>query len=95
MSRSNKVIISILFASTVVFGTIPHASGQDQVEVPSWEVGWETNMAGVYELQLSGDDDIMDSVEFFVANERMVDLNLEITIEWDVSDESDLSLIHI
>ena len=92
MSRSNKVIISILFASTLVFGTIPHASGQDQVEVPSWEVGWETNMAGVYELQLSGDDDIMDSVEFFVANERMVDLNLEITIEWDVSDESDIPI---
>ena len=49
-------------------------------------------MDGVYELQLSGDDDIMDSVEFFVANERMVDLNLEITIEWDVSDESDIPI---
>ena len=92
MSRSNKVIISILFASTLVIGPIPQASGQDQVEVPSWEVGWETNMAGVYELELSGSDDILDSIEFFVANERMVDLNLEITIEWDVSDESDIPI---
>lgn len=43
-------------------------------------------MDGVYELELSGQEDIMDSVEFFVANERMVDLNLEISIEWDESD---------
>lgn len=86
MSWSNKVIISILFASTLVVSTIPQVSAQDQVEVPSWEVGWETNMAGVYELELTGDGDILDSIEFFVANERMVDLNLEITIEWNESD---------
>ena len=43
-------------------------------------------MDGVYELELSGQEDIMDSVEFFVANERMVDVNLEISIEWDESD---------
>lgn len=92
MSWSSKFIISILFASTLVVSTVPQASAQDQVEVPSWEVGWETNMDGVYELELSGDDDILDSIEFFVANERMVDLNLEITIEWDVSDESDIPI---
>ena len=82
MSWSNKVIISILFASTLVVSTIPQATAQDQVEVPSWEVGWETNMDGVYELELSGDDDIIDSIEFFVANDRMNELNLEITLEW-------------
>ena len=43
-------------------------------------------MDGVYKLELSGQEDIMDTVEFFVANERMVDLNLEISIEWDESD---------
>jgi len=86
MSWSKKLITSILFASTLVVSTIPQVSAQDQVEVPSWEVGWETNMAGVYELELSGDGDILDSIEFFVANERMVDLNLEITIEWNESD---------
>ena len=43
-------------------------------------------MDGVYELELSGQEDIRDSVEFFVANERMVDLNLEVSIEWDESD---------
>ena len=52
MSWSSKFIISILFASTLVVSTVPQASAQDQVEVPSWEVGWETNMDGVYELSL-------------------------------------------
>lgn len=61
---------------------VPQTSAQDQVEIPSWEVGWETNMDGVYELELSGDDDILDSIDFFVANDRMSELNLAISVEW-------------
>ena len=86
MQSINKIVFlaSIFFLLSLPF--IGLANAQDQVEIPSWEVGWETNMDGVYELELSGQEDIMDSVEFFVANERMVDLNLEISIEWDESD---------
>ena len=86
MQSINKIVFlaSILCLLSLPF--IGLANAQDQVEIPSWEVGWETNMDGVYELELSGQKDIMDSVEFFVANERMVDLNLEISIEWDESD---------
>ena len=85
MQSINKIVFlaSIFWLLSLPF--IGLANAQDQVEIPSWEVGWETNMDGVYELELSGQDDIMDSVEFFVANERMVDLNLEISIEWDES----------
>ena len=81
-----KTFVTVILICFFALSYTPNAAAQDQVEIPSWEVGWETNMDGVYELELSGDDDIMDSVEFFVANERMVDLNLEITIEWDESD---------
>ena len=49
-------------------------------------------MDGVYELSLSGQEDIKDTIEFFVTNERMVDLNLEITIEWDESDNIPIEL---
>ena len=86
MQSINKIVFlaSILSLLSLLF--IGLANAQDQVEIPSWEVGWETNMDGVYELELSGQEDIMDSVEFFVANERMIDLNLEISIEWDESD---------
>ena len=81
-----RFFVTVALICLFALNYIPNSAAQDQVEIPAWEVGWETNMDGVYELQLSGDDDIMDSVEFFVANERMVDLNLEITIEWDESD---------
>ena len=39
-------------------------------------------MDGVYELELSGDDDILDSIDFFVANDRMGEVNLAISVEW-------------
>ena len=85
MQSINKIVFLASIFCLLSLPFIGLANAQDQVEIPSWEVGWETNMDGVYELELSGQDDIMDSVEFFVANERMVDLNLEISIEWDES----------
>ena len=86
MQSINKIVFLASIFCLISLPFIGLANAQDQVEIPSWEVGWETNMDGVYELELSGQEDIMDSVEFFVANERMVDLNLEISIEWDESD---------
>ncbi|MEC8540382.1 MAG: hypothetical protein VXY53_00895 [Candidatus Thermoplasmatota archaeon] len=91
MNSKNSFII-ITFISLVVLGYTPNAAAQDQVEIPSWEVGWETNIDGVYELALSGQDDIEDTIEFFVTNERMFDLNLEITVEWDESDNIPIEL---
>ncbi len=86
MQSINKIVFVASIFCLLSLPFIGLANAQDQVEIPSWEVGWETNMDGVYELELSGQEDIMDSVEFFVANERMIDLNLEISIEWDESD---------
>ena len=86
MQSINKIVFLASIFCLLSLPFIGLANAQDQVEIPSWEVGWETNMDGVYELELSGQEDIMDSVEFFVANERMVDLNLEVSIEWDESD---------
>ena len=86
MQSINKIVFLASIFCLLSLPFIGLANAQDQVEIPSWEVGWETNMDGVYELELSGQEDIMDSVEFFVANERMIDLNLEISIEWDESD---------
>ena len=82
----------ILFTCLFTISFLPFTSGQDQVEIPSWEVGWETNMDGVYELTLSGEEDITDSIEFFVSNDRMGDLNLEISIEWDESENIPIEL---
>ena len=92
MHSIRKIIFIVTLYCLVALPFIDTSNAQDQVEIPSWEVGWETNMDGVYELQLSGKEDITDSVEFFVANERMIDLNLEITIEWDESDNIPIDL---
>ena len=82
----------VLFTCLLTISFLPFGSGQDQVEIPSWEVGWETNMDGVYELKLSDEGDITDSIEFFVSNDRMGDLNLEISIEWDESENIPIEL---
>ena len=87
-----KALITVVLICFFALSSIPNTTAQDQVEIPSWEVGWETNMDGVYELSLSGQEDIKDTIEFFVTNERMVDLNLEITIEWDESDNIPIEL---
>lgn len=82
MKFLNQTLVSLLFALALLFTTVPQVNAQDQVEMPSWEVGWETNVDGVYELELSGEDDIQDTIEFFVANDRMNELNLELSVEW-------------
>ena len=92
MPTIKKIFIIVVLYCLLALPFVDTSTAQDQVEIPSWEVGWETNMDGVYELELAGKEDIMDSVEFFVANERMIDLNLEITIEWDESDNIPIEL---
>jgi len=82
LKSSIQIVSSLLLVFAIVLTMVPQTSAQDQVEIPSWEVGWETNMDGVYELELSGDDDILDSIDFFVANDRMSELNLAISVEW-------------
>ena len=85
MKSLKGVAISLLLAFSILLTVVPQISAQDQVEIPSWEIGWETNMDGVYELEISGEDDILDSIEFFIANDRMIELNLEISAEWSDS----------
>tara|TARA_B100001250_G_scaffold409061_1_gene432640 strand:+ start:790 stop:1764 length:975 start_codon:yes stop_codon:yes gene_type:complete len=89
MVVDRRVIVCIM-STILVAGFLP--SSQAQAELPSWEVGWETDMGGTYELTLSGEDGILDTIEFFVDNQRMGDLNLEITIEWDESDNIPIKL---
>ena len=45
--RSLCLVIGLLMIA------VPLSNAQDQVEIPSWELGWETDMDGTHELQLS------------------------------------------
>ena len=92
MTSRSIFTICVFVVSLFGLSIIPLSSSQDQVEIPSWEVGWETDVDGVYELSISGDNDILDSIDFFIANERMTEINLEITIDWDESDNIPIEL---
>ena len=61
-------------------------SAQDQLEMPSWELGWDEDMDGTYTLEVNNGDDIDDELMIFIDNQRMSDLNIELTIEWDSND---------
>ena len=45
---------------------VPNATGQDQLQAPSWELGWETDMAGTHDLMMDEEGDIVDVVEFYM-----------------------------
>ena len=89
----NKInIISWLLIIILCVNVIQPANAQDQIEIPSWEIGWETDMDGVYELSLQGEDGILDAIEFYVSNDRMGDLTLEITVSWEDSENIPIKL---
>lgn len=61
----------------------PHASAQ--IEPPSWELGWATNMDSTYLVDLDGDWDVAGELVLYVNNERSNELNLLLTYDADDS----------
>lgn len=71
---------------------VPSATGQDQLQAPSWELGWETDMAGTHDLMMDEEGDIVDVVEFYIENQRMTEVNIDITVDWDESENIPIKL---
>jgi len=76
-------LMIILFALPLTLST---AQAQDELQMPSWELGWDEDMDGTHTLEVSNGDDIDDEIIIFIDNQRMSDLNIELTIEWDSND---------
>jgi len=76
-------LMIILFALPLTLST---AQAQDELQMPSWELGWDEDMDGTHTLEVSNGDDIDDELIIFIDNQRMSDLNIELTIEWDSND---------
>ncbi len=64
-----------------VLSLVPHASAQ--IEPPSWELGWATDMDSTYLVDLDNDWDVSGELVLFVNNERSNELNLQITYDFD------------
>ena len=77
-----KIIVFIL-CSPLFFASV---NSQEPIEMPSWEMGWETDMDGIYTLEINDDYDIDDELLIYIDNQRMTDLNIDLTIEWDSND---------
>jgi hypothetical protein len=67
--------------------SIGSTQAQDPIELPSWELGWDENMDGTHTLSVNDDNDIVDTLYIFIDNTRNSDLNIELDIEWDSSEE--------
>ena len=75
--------IILIFLLPITLATV---NAQDQLQMPSWELGWDEDMDGIHTLELSNGDDIEDELIIFIDNQRMSDLNIELSIEWDSDD---------
>ena len=76
-------LIIVLFLLPI---TALSVGAQDQLQMPSWELGWDEDMDGTHTLKLVNGDEIEDELIIFIDNQRMSDLNIELTVEWDSSD---------
>ncbi len=84
-----KFLLFLMFISLIPANSV---YGQDPIEIPSWELGWETDMDGTYTLSVNDDDDIVDEIQIFIDNQRMGELNIELEIEWSSSDDIPIEL---
>lgn len=78
MHRIAATMLSLL----LVFCTLPAASGQD-VQGPSWEMGWVTDVDPKYIVDLEEDWDLTGELVIYVSNDGPAELNLDITYDFD------------
>ena len=77
--------LGVLLGVMVLMCSFPAAQGQD-MQGPSWEMGWVTDVDPKYTVELEEDWDLTGELVIFVSNEGPAALNLDLTY---------LSLIHI
>ena len=75
MNRALAVLLVLLVP------ILPPATAQ--IEPPSWELGWATDMDTTYRVDLDDDWDVTGELVVFVNNERSNELNLQLTYDYD------------
>ena len=79
--KSGFIVLLFLLPLTTAI-----VQAQDELQMPSWELGWDEDMDGTHTLALENGDDIADELIIFIDNQRMSELNIELSIEWDSND---------
>lgn len=76
-----KQVIPLLLALSLVL-TLPVGQAQD-MQGPSWEMGWVTDVDPKYLVDLEDDWDVTGELVVYVANEGPAALNLALTYDYD------------
>ena len=75
-----KVVLVLL--TFVLSLSLPISSAQE-LNPPSWELGWDTDMDSTYLVDLEEDWDLTGELVFFINNERTGELNVDLTYDYD------------
>ena len=75
-------IFSILLGVLLLSILLPCAQAQE-LQPPSWELGWTTDVDPKYTVELDDDWDVEGELVVFVNNERSNELNLALTYDFD------------
>lgn len=74
--------LGVLLGVMVLMCSFPAAQGQD-MQGPSWEMGWVTDVDPKYTVELEEDWDLTGELVIFVSNEGPAALNLDLTYDYD------------
>lgn len=74
--------MAVLLILLVVMSVVPTAQGQD-MQGPSWEMGWVTDVDPKYTVELEEDWDLSGELVVFVSNDGPTAVNLDLTYDHD------------
>ncbi len=91
--KNRMILVSILLIVPMLSMAVP-ASAQD-IETPSWEIGWVEDHSNAVLLTSIGDKNSNDwwdtggttTLEFYIENTRMVEVTINLEFESDHEDE--------
>ena len=80
MNRNQSVLLCL--AVLLVGMTFPPSvAAQDQLETPSWTLGWSTDMDDGFTIEMDDDWDIDGEIVAYIENSRMSQVEVELTYE--------------
>ncbi len=74
--------IGVFLTIMLLLCSLPAVQGQD-MQGPSWEMGWVTDVDPKYTVDLEEDWDLTGELVIFVSNEGPAALNLDLTYDYD------------
>ena len=82
MKQSPLVVLLTLLLGLSVLSSMP-VQAQDPFEGPSWTLGWATDMDSKFIVEMDIDWDADGEIIAYVENNRMSQLEIELTYEFD------------